>query len=71
MKPPMLKCPHCGKNIATRVVRKAGARALNAMRRKRAPGAGRPKSIDRCPCGQFTRQRALQRRHVCEVEVSV
>ena len=28
-------------------------------------GGGRPPSPDRCPCGEFTRERAAKRNHKC------
>jgi len=43
--------------------------ALAALRKTKSGGrnGGPPKSSDRCPCGKFTRTRAAQRRHVCDL----
>jgi hypothetical protein len=41
------------------------ARAMSAARSSHAPGSGRRRVKDRCPCGRFTRQRAQKRGHRC------
>ena len=43
----------------------ARARKLAGMRKTHGAGSGRPRSLDRCPCGAMTRARARQRGHRC------
>jgi hypothetical protein len=49
-------CPHCHKQIPARLVRSERAREMAATRKTFSPG--RPRSEDRCPCGEMTRSRA-------------
>jgi hypothetical protein len=46
---------------------------MSALSRRRTPeqrkgGPGRPRSLDRCPCSQYTRSYAARRGHLCEEE---
>jgi len=40
-------------------------RRNNLKRKTKGAGKGRPRSEDRCACGQFTKHTAQLRRHVC------
>jgi hypothetical protein len=60
-----VNCPHCGKPLSARLIRKQGARLLSAKRKTH--GGGRPRTdAPRCPCGTMTLKRAETRKHVCE-----
>lgn len=47
------------------ILRLAGA-IQSARRKTRAPGTGRPRTMERCPCGAMTKRRAEQRKHRCQ-----
>ncbi len=45
--------------------RKIG-QAAQALRKTSGAGPGRPRKVDRCPCGLMTKARAEARRHKCK-----
>lgn len=51
--------------VETEILRLAGA-ICSARRKTRAPGTGRPRTMERCPCGMMTVARAAQRNHRCQ-----
>ena len=61
-------CPKCEAviEIDDRRVASYAAGLAFAARKRNVAGPGRPKSTDRCACGQFTTARAKARNHRCD-----
>jgi hypothetical protein len=58
----------CGHTIpATELLRLAGSYRAS-LRTKRTPGTGRPRTLERCACGQFTLKR-MPISHSCVLSV--
>jgi hypothetical protein len=58
----------CGHSIPEAEILRLAGQIRAGRRQTHAPGPGRPRTAQRCPCGLMTTARAAQRRHQCSEE---